>query len=391
MTYNPSRRLFLGGSLATTALGASGIIAPMSLASAAPASANKIYYGPKPGIAKLNANENPYGPSPEAIKAITEAASSGGAYYAYTAGMYLTDMIAEQNNLQRENVSITAGSSLILAFAAYAATSKGVILGPDLFWDTTSMAPISQGGPSIRRIPNTADLDIDLEALYNAIDSDVAMVHICNPNNPTGKILDPKKLREFCIKASKKTLVLVDEAYNELMEDGPKHSMIPLINEGHNVIVARTFSKIYGLAGMRIGYMLGSEDNMTWINKYGLGGYSINQAGLAAAITSYNDESFKSFSREKVVEAKDMIMTAVKENGLAALPSSTNFVFVDLGDRGDANAFQKAMANYDVHIRGQYRTYQLWSRVSTGRIEHVQMYVDAMPKALDDMHKAIKA
>ena len=142
-----------------------------------------IMYGPTPGVAKLNANENPYGPSDLALKAIAEASKDGGAYYAYRAGMYLRDMLAESNGLKPQNVSITAGSSLILAFAAFAATSKGKILGPDLFWDTTSMAPVRQGGPEIVRVPNTAALDIDLDALYNAITPEIAMVHVCNPNN----------------------------------------------------------------------------------------------------------------------------------------------------------------------------------------------------------------
>ncbi len=391
MNYNPSRRLFLEGTIAASAAGASGLILPSAGLASAKSAKEPLFYGPKPGIAKLNANENPFGPSPDALKAIVEASSKGGAYYAYNAGMRLRDMIAEHNNLKPANIAITAGSSLILSFAALAATSKGVILGPDLFWDTTSKSPIRQGGPEIKRVPNTADLDINLDALYEAIDDNVAMVHVCNPNNPTGKIVDPMKLKEFCIKASKKTLVLVDEAYNELIENGPKHSMIPLINQGHNIIVARTFSKIYGLAGMRVGYMLGSEENIKWITNYGLGGYSMNQAGLAAAIASYNDKAFMTFSMDKVMEAKDIIYSAVKANGLTALPSSTNFVFVNLGKDGDANTFRAAMEKQNVHIRGQYRTYKPWSRVSTGRINDVKMYANAMPKALEEMYKKVKA
>ena len=240
--------------------------------------------------------------------------------------------------------------------------------------------------PEIVRVPNTASLDIDLDALYAAIDDSVGMVHICNPNNPTGKILDPSKLREFCINASKKTLVLVDEAYNELIDDPPKHSMIPLVKAGHNIIVARTFSKIYGLAGLRVGYMIASESNTAWINQYGMGGYTLNQAGLAAAIASYNDDAFLTFSKDKIIEAKGMVMDAVKANGLTALPSSTNFIFVNLG-KGDADLFQAAMADKDVHIRGTYRTYSNWSRVSMGKIPDVQRYVDAMPSALEAMYK----
>jgi len=107
---------------------------------------------------------------------------------------------------------------------------------------------------------------------------------------------------------------------------------------------------------------------------------------LAAAIASYNDEAFLSFTKDKIYEAKDMIMGAVKANGLSALPSSTNFVFVDLG-KGDADLFRAAMAEKDVLIRGTYRTYTNWSRVSTGKIADVQRYVDAMPGALETMYK----
>ena len=100
MTYNPARRLFLGGSLAATAAGATGIITPAALAAGSSVAAPHVMYGPQAGIAKLNANENPYGPSPAALKAIAEASSTGGAYYAYQAGMYLTDMIAEEYGLR---------------------------------------------------------------------------------------------------------------------------------------------------------------------------------------------------------------------------------------------------------------------------------------------------
>lgn len=384
MTINRSRRLFLGGSAAATAMGASGIVT--TLGAQAASSSSQHLYGPKPGVAKLDANENPFGPSPSALKAISEAASQGGAYYAYPAAMRLIDMIAERHSIDKKNISLSAGSSPILSYTALAACDKGKILGPDLFWDTTSRAPEKQGGPEIIRVPNTASLDIDLEAIYSAIDDTISMVHICNPNNPTGKILEPSALREFCIKASKKTLVLVDEAYNELTDAPPKHTMIPLVKAGHNIVVARTFSKIYGLAGMRIGYLIASEQNTEWINKYGMGNYTLNQAGLAAAIASYNDDAFLSFSKEKILEGRGMVMDAVKANGLTALPSSTNFVFVNLGD-GNAEYFRHAMAEQNVLIRGIYRTYTNWSRVSMGKIADVKRYVDAIPSSIEKMYK----
>ena len=130
MTMNRSRRLFLGGSAAATAVGASGIITTLG-AQAATAQALKnqppLRYGPKPGVAKLNANENPFGPSPAALKAISDAAVQGGAYYAYPAAMRLIDMIAERHGIEKTNISLSAGSSPILSYTALAASQKGNI------------------------------------------------------------------------------------------------------------------------------------------------------------------------------------------------------------------------------------------------------------------------
>ncbi|MFT6329506.1 MAG: histidinol-phosphate aminotransferase [Bermanella sp.] len=382
MTENLSRRLFLRGTLVTaSAVAVGGLVSLSGSALAANHTVPVINYGPIAGIAKLNANENPYGPSPDAMKAMM-LATAKGAYYAAEPYQVLVDMIAEKNALSKTQVSLSSGSSGVLSYAAIAASNKGQILGPDLFWDTTAQAPQRMGREKIKRIAKTADLSIDLDALYAAIDSNVAMVHVTNPNNPTGQLLDARKLREFCIKASKKTLVLVDEAYNEVTDMPETNSMVSLVREGHNVIVAKTFSKIYGLAGMRVGYMLASEENTNDINRYSLGGYAMNQAGLAAAIASYNDDAFLKMSKSKIVEGREMVVDAVKANGLIALPSSTNFVFVDLG-KGNAEIFRQKMEEQNVLIRGIYRDYTSWSRVSMGMIPDVQKYVNALPRALE--------
>ena len=113
-----------------------------------------------------------------------------------------------------------------------------------------------------------------------------------------------------------------------------------------------------------------------------MGDYGLNQAGVAGAIASYSDEAFIAFSKAKILEGREMVAAALKENGLSALPSQTNFMFVDLGT-GDAEKFREAMASRNVLIRGIYRDYTNWSRVSMGKIEDVKMYVDALPYALE--------
>lgn len=383
MNDSISRRLFLRGSVAT----ATALIAGASASSnvyALSSNSEKLglHYGPKLGIAKLDSNENPYGPSKAALEQMA-LASAKGAYYASEPYRYLVSMIAEKNSLSPKNISLSSGSSGVLTYAAIAASQTGKILGPDLFWDTTARAPERAGGDKIKRIAKTSDLSIDLDALYAAIDDDVAMVQVTNPNNPTGMLTDARKLREFCIKASKKTLVLVDEAYNEVTDMPAENSMVSLVREGYNVVIAKTFSKLYGLAGMRVGYMMAPEALVEQITRFGLGGYAMNQAGLAAAIASYNDEAFLKMSKSKIIEGREMVNDAVKANGLYALPSQTSFVFVDLG-QGNADIFREKMAQQNVLIRGIYQDYKNWSRVSMGLLEDVQKYVDALPRALEE-------
>jgi histidinol-phosphate aminotransferase len=337
-------------------------------------------FGPASGIAKLNANENPYGPSPKALKAMVKA-SAHGAYYVRRSAQRLREMIAERHGLSPDYVVLSSGSSGVLTYLALAASQQGKILAPDLFWDTTSLMGVRNSSNGIVRLPKSTSLSIDLEAMEGALASDISMVHVTNPNNPTGMVLDSAELRAFCSRASEKCTVLVDEAYNELTADPAASTMIPLVKAGKNVAVARTFSKIYGLAGMRVGYMIAKPELLERVKQYGLGDYGLNQAGVAAAVASYNDNEFLEYSKAKIIEAREMVSEALQRNGLTALPSETNFMFVNLGAK-NAESFRQAMADRNVLIRGIYRDYSHWSRVSMGKLEDVQRYVDALPAAL---------
>ena len=337
-------------------------------------------FGPASGIAKLNANENPYGPSPKALEAMVKA-STHGAYYVRRSAQRLREMIAERHGLSPDYVVLSSGSSGVLTYLALAASQQGKILAPDLFWDTTSLMGVRNSSNGIVRLPKSTSLSIDLEAMEGALDADISMVHVTNPNNPTGMVLDSAELRAFCSRASEKCTVLVDEAYNELTADPAASTMIPLVKAGKNVAVARTFSKIYGLAGMRVGYMIAKPELLERVKQYGLGDYGLNQAGVAAAVASYNDNEFLEYSKAKIIEAREMVSEALQQNGLTALPSETNFMFVNLGAK-NAESFRQAMADRNVLIRGIYRDYSQWSRVSMGKLEDVQKYVDALPAAL---------
>lgn len=362
------RSLFAAGAMAGTMALASRASAVTPVADTPP------LFGPAAGVAQLGLNENPYGPAPSAIRAIDETASKG-CYYVRNGVTRLTAMIAEKHGVKPSQIVIGNGSTEILNAIGLIWKDKGPVLCPELFWDTTAMFAVAKGG-SLKRVAMTPDMDADLDGLAAALTPDVGMVQICNPNNPTGVTLDGDKLRAFVRKVGATKTILVDEAYNELTEKPNYTSVAALVNEVPNLIICRTFSKIYGMAGLRVGYSISSEANAALIQSYLTGG-GVNAAGIAGAIASYNDTAFTTFSLNRVVEARGIIMEAAQKAGLKYLPSQTNFVFVEVPD---ANALQSKMASRGIMIRGAYGKWKTWSRVSTGKIEDVKRYAAALPE-----------
>lgn len=362
------RSLFAAGAAAGTAALASRAAIAAPVADAPP------LFGPAAGVAQLGLNENPYGPAPSAIRAINETASKG-CYYVRNGLTRLTAMIAEKHGVKPSQIVIGNGSTEILNAIGLIWKDKGSFLCPDLFWDTTALFAAAKGA-KLKRVAMTPDVDVDLDMMAAALGPDVGLVHLCNPNNPTGVTLDGDKLRGFVRKVGATHTILVDEAYNELTEKPDYTSVASLINEVPNLIICRTFSKIYGMAGLRVGYSISSEANAALIQSYLTGG-GVNAAGIAGAIASYNDTAFTTFSLNRVVEARGIIMEAAKKAGLKYLPSQTNFVFVEVPD---ATALQGKMAARGIMIRGAYGKWKTWSRVSTGKIEDVKRYAAALPE-----------
>ena len=375
-----SRRFFLTGTAAATALA----LTPKSFALTENVISPRSRYGPPLGITKLNGNENPYGPSQKALNAINEA-SKKGSYYVHHSGKKLRSMIAERHGLTPDHIALSSGSTVVLTNVALASLKKGNILAPDLFWDSTVKLASKVSNYDLKRLPSNKMHEIDLEAMKRSISDKISLIQITNPNNPTGSVLESIKLKEFCREVSKSCNILIDEAYNELTDNPETSTMIPLIKEGKKIIITRTFSKIHGLAGMRIGYIVARPDLLEEIKKFGIiGDWTTNQAGIAAAIASYNDKDFLNYSKSRIIEGKEMVMEAVKSNGLSALPSKANFVFVNLGSL-NAEKYKIAMAKRNIIISGIYRNHKNWSRVSMGKIEDVKRYIEAMPKVLDEI------
>ncbi len=339
-------------------------------------------FAPKPGTALLARNENPYGPGPAALKAIAEAASSG-CYYAHGGEAKLKAMIAERNGLTPEHIMIGAGSAEVLncAVIALGAASTGAgghVLAADLTFD----APVKwaeEKGIAVKRVAMTPGLEVDLAAMAKAVGPDTKLIHLCNPNNPTGRLLSPAAVRAFAAQVMPKATLLLDEAYNELTDDPTANTLVDRVRAGDNLIVARTFSKVYGLAGMRVGYAMGRPDLIARMEPWGMS-FGGNTAGIAAAIASYTDEDFIRSSRERIFEARGMIEAAAKKAGLETLPSAGNFVFVKVAD---AETVRKGMEAKNILIRGAYGPqWTNWSRVSCGKIDDVKRYAAVLPEVV---------
>ncbi|MEO0417702.1 MAG: histidinol-phosphate transaminase [Pseudomonadota bacterium] len=370
-----NRRNFLAG----VSLGAGVSALPLSASAAAAAEMAEPDFGPTNGTALLSRNENPYGPALSAIKAITENAKMG-CYYTDRGLEKLHHMIAERHNVDVKQVVVGSGSTEILCAISIAWGRDGAILCPDLFWDTTVKYGERQGVKSIR-VPLTSDMNVDLAGIEAGLTDEVSLIQICNPNNPTGVLIPSADLRSFAGRTSGKATLLVDEAYNELTDAPDDNTMIDMVRGGADMIVCRTFSKIYGMAGLRVGYAITSEANAERIRSHMMS-FGGNLGGVAAALGCYNDFDFLAKSRAMVLEGREMIMDAVAKAGLTALPSQTNFVYVEVPD---ADAVQKAMMDRGIRIRGAYGKWTQYSRVSTGMIADVERYAKALPEVIDTL------
>lgn len=382
MAFDVSRRFLMAGGLAASTMTSLAACATTSAEAqgAFPATTTPDPYllGPKEGVALLSRNENPYGPSKSALKMVEYAASKGAYYTSQEAVQTLMQLIADKHGVAPEQVVLTTGSGEVLSAIAMIYGKEGPIVAPRLFWDTTALYAVNQGVGSIDRVPLAADMSVDLAAIEAKVSSDTGIVQLCNPNNPTGMVSDAATLKASVKRMAAKTTVLVDEAYMELADDPEGNTCIGLINEGHDVIVTRTFSKIFGMAGLRMGYSISSAETAEIIRGVVMSWSPCTS--YAAAIGAYQDEAFIDYSKKKIVEAREMVNMTIDTLGLERLPSQTNFVYFKSGK--EANDVQKAMSAKLISVRGQYMDYNEWTRVSMGKIEDVERFCKALPEVV---------
>ena len=320
------------------------------------------------GQIRLVFNENPYGPSPKALEAVAKILPKT-AYYPGAIEQDLPALFVKRHRLNSDQVFLASGSNEGLQAAMMAFGKQGKVISPSLTY-SDHLAYAERLGVAVERIPLREDMSIDLDAMARAVDDTVSLVYLCNPNNPTGMALDGDELRAFCREVSPRVPILIDEAYNELTDKPDYTSMVDLVREGANVLITRTFSKIFGMAGLRVGYGMGHPDMEKVVKDHVMAWP--NGVGLYAAYHSYLDDAFIDFSRQKILQGRAMVNATFRRHGIEPLPSQTNFVYADIGR--NASDFKKEMAANHVIIRGAYDGYENYSRVSMGRLEELEVF-----------------
>ncbi|MEM1257070.1 MAG: histidinol-phosphate transaminase [Bacteroidota bacterium] len=329
--------------------------------------------------AKLNANENPYGPSPMGLEALKKAAA-GGNRYAWKELFQLIDKIADFEGVAPKNIMMGPGSSDLLEKTAMVLFMNGgnVVSADPAYMSLIRVAEAAGG--TWKPVPLKEDWSHDLEAMEAAIDENTKLVYICNPNNPTGTITDSKKLLDFCSRVSEKVPVFVDEAYLWFLEEGAQHSMVSLINEGKDVIVARTFSKIHGMAGLRVGYAVAQESTLNGLQRITRAGMGISYPSVYAAMAAMDDVAFLSSSRKLNAEARTYTFESLKAMGFEPVPSHTSFMIFPIKMEG--KTFLNEMTAQKVGVRAFGFMDKKWCRVSMGTLDEMKLFTEAITKVL---------
>lgn len=322
---------------------------------------------------RLMANENPYGPSPLARKAMADAITQSN-YYGTDLTNELKAAIAAHHGLGVENILMGAGSTQILEITGlYAAIQNGSAVLPQPTFDYFTHFSEKCGLKRIA-LPANAEKTVDLHKVLQAIQPDTRLVYICNPNNPTGTLNDHATMIPFLEEASKKSLVLVDEAYIDFTD---QPSVCKMVTRNPNIIVAKTFSKIYGLAGARVGYAIAHSSTIAKLAEFTAwpnGSHSV--VSTAAALASLKDKAFVQKVKQLNQQNRDYTLKELRRLGLRCIASHTNFIYFSL-ESYPKDYFELLKNN---HILGSriYEASGKWSRITIGTRGEMEHYIKAI-------------
>ena len=329
---------------------------------------------PEPGPVHLSANENPYGPSDPALRAIAESARAGHRY-PDEAATRVRKAIASHHGVADDQIVLGCGSSQILqmADAAFLGPGKRVIAAEPTFEAVLAYAAVMHADPV--KVAQTKDFLHDLDAMAAACDATTGLVYLCNPNNPTGTIVAHGAVEAFVSRIPRSTAVLVDEAYHHFVEDPSYRSAVELIGRSPNLVVARTFSKIYGLAGMRLGYAVASRDTARRLEEFASWD-NLNAAVLSAALASLSDPSLLPERRRTLNGTRRWLCDELERDRRRYIPSHANFVMIDV--RGDVKPVIDAFRARGIEVGRKFPSMPNWLRITVGKPDEMRAFLSGL-------------
>jgi histidinol-phosphate aminotransferase len=327
------------------------------------------------GIVRLSSNENPYGPSQSALEAMRKAFSLAWRYPDEAADALVADL-AKLHGVTDDQILLGAGSSEILKLCASAYTGPGrpAVMADPTFEALARYAKAS--GAEVVKVPLATGHRHDLDKMLPA---GAGLVYVCNPNNPTASLTPAADLRAFLDRVPAGTGVLVDEAYAHYAEGHDWESMLPRLKDHPGLIVARTFSKIYGMAGLRCGYAVAQPATIERLRSHQAFD-SINIMALAAARASVADAGHVETGRRRNRETRAFVQTGLETMGYPVIPSETNFLMADL--RKDVGPVIAALKQHGVEVGRRFPTMSTHLRVTIGTRPQMETFLGALRTVL---------
>ena len=334
-------------------------------------------FGPKSWV-KLASNENLLGPSPRAVAAIRDELPH---IHFYPEGpcTILRKALAKKFAIPEERIVISNGTDNLILMIASAFVNEGdeVVMADPTFPVYTNVTQIMGGKPIKIKL---RDFTHDLEAMLKKVNRKTKLVFICNPNNPTGTTVSLESFNYFLSKLPKHVIVVLDEAYGDFVEEAFYPNGLDYIKAKSQMIVLRTFSKVYGLAGLRIGYALGREDLIHCLYQV-RDPFPVHRIAQVAAVAALNDEDHVIQSIRCVYEGRRYLYKELDKMGLSYVPSQANFIFIDL-EKNSEEMFQNFLKEGIIIRPGKVWGYPTFARVTIGRMEDNQKFIKALKKIL---------
>ena len=324
-------------------------------------------------VVRLSSNENPYGPSPAALRAMTE---SFGLAWRYP-DEHQDALVAELSKLHGvggDQILLGDGSGEILKLSAAAFTGpgRGLVVADPTFEAVAHHA--RTGHAEVTAVRLTPDYRHDLSKMLGAAGS-AGLVYVCNPNNPTASLTPKGEVHAFLSKVPRETFVLVDEAYYHYVESGDYESVIPLVQDYPNLIVARTFSKVYGMAGLRCGYCVAQGPTIERLRAH-QSWDSVNIMALVAALASLRDPAHVEQGRRLNGEVKKYVCAELDKLGLSYIPSAANFMMIDM--RREVRPLLEAMRRAGIEVGRFFPSLPNHMRVTVGTRGDMQAFLAAL-------------